>query len=43
MKAYRRNGDIPPLVLNLGPILRRVFTADLGLFTLDKILRNVVL
>ena len=37
MKAYRRNGDITPLVVNLGPIPRRVFNCrSKPLYTLEE-------
>ena len=37
VKAYMRNGDISPLILKLGAILRRVFNCrSRPLYTLEK-------
>ena len=37
MKAYTRNGDISPLILTFGTILRRVFNCRSSpLYTLEK-------
>jgi len=37
IKAYRRNGDISPLILKFGTVLRRVFNCrSRPLYTLEK-------